>query len=319
MEASPQPERALTAADVLRNRIPGAGHLVHMPSHIDIRIGAYDNAIIANQRAILADTAWQSQPGFYAFYRAHNYHFLAYAAMFEGRKALALQAGRDMVARIPIEVVRAYMDFLDGFMAVPYHVMVRFGMWEEILEEPPPPGDLLATWAFRRYARTVALASLGRVEEAGREMDSLLTAVLAVPESRYAGNNSVRTVLGVGVPMAEGELEYRRGNHEKAFALLRVAVGRDDALRYDEPWGWMMPVRHSLGALLLEQGRLGEAEDVYRADLRLHPENGWALHGLAEALRRSAKFREADSMDNRFRESWKRADIAINASCFCRR
>lgn len=319
MEASPDPGRALPAADVLRTRIPGAGHLVHMPSHIDIRIGEYNNAVIANQKAILADTAWLSQPGFYAFYRAHNYHFLAYAAMFEGRRALALQAARDMVEGIPLELVRSYIDVLDGFMAVPYHVMVRFGMWEEILDEPRPPDDLLATRAVAHYARTVALASLGRVEESARELDSLKTLAASVPGTRTIGNNPVRTVLDVGLPMAEGELEYRRGRHAEAFRLLRTAVERDDALRYDEPWGWMMPVRHSLGALLLEQRELREAEEVYRADLRRHPGNGWALHGLAELLRRTGRFREADSTDGLFRAAWERSDITIRASCFCRR
>jgi tetratricopeptide (TPR) repeat protein len=229
-----------------------------------------------------------------------------------------MQAARDMVAEIPLDVVRAYLDFLDGFLAVPYHVMVRFGMWEEILEEPEPPADLLASRAFWHYARAVALASLGRVEQSGRELALLRDAAEAVPGTRYVGNNAVRTVLEVGLPMAEGELEYRRGNHNRAFALLRTAVERDVALRYDEPWGWMMPVRHALGALLLEQGKLPEAEEVYRADLLLHPDNGWALHGLAETLRRLRRYREADSLDARFRVAWKRSDITIRASCFCR-
>lgn len=132
------------------------------------------------------------------------------------------------------------------------------------------------------------------------------------------GNNQARVVLGIAQPMLDGELEYRRGDNERAFALLREAVARDDSLRYDEPWGWMQPVRHALGALLLEQGRVDEAERVYRDDLRLHPDNGWSLHGLAECLRRSGRASAAAATDARFRSAWSRADVPLRASCFCR-
>lgn len=318
MEASPFPGRALRAADSLRNRIPGAGHLVHMPSHIDIRLGRYASAILANQRAITVDSSWATAGGFYTMYRAHNFHFLAYAAMFDGQRALALKAAAEMVAQVPVEVVRSYIDFMDAYLAVPTHVMVRFGMWREILNEPPPPADLLATRAFWRYGRTVAFSALGNVAEAERELDSLKRAYAAVPETRLLGNNTARAVLQIGLPMAEGELEYRRGNHAKAFALLRTAVQRDDSLRYDEPWGWMMPVRHSLGALLLEQGKVREAEAVYREDLRIHPGNGWALKGLAECLHRTGRHNEAMETTGKFNEAWARSDIELTASCFCR-
>ncbi|MBX2991517.1 MAG: tetratricopeptide repeat protein [Bacteroidetes bacterium] len=317
MEASPTPGKALPAADSLRHRVPGAGHLVHMPSHIDIRVGHYDEAVKANQRAIIADTAWIQRGGFYTFYRAHNFHFLAYAAMFEGRKELAMKAARDMVEQIPLEVVREYADYLDGFIAVPTHVMVRFGMWEEILSEPKPPDDLIATTAFWHYGRTVAFAASGRVPEATAELDAFKKVAAAVPESRLNGNNPVRTILQVGLRMAEGELEYRRKNYPKAFTLLRQAVQFDDSLRYDEPWGWMMPVRHSLGALLLEQGRIKEAEEVYRRDLERHPNNGWALKGLASCLHRSGKHEEAAAIDEKFKAAWARSDIPLKTSCFC--
>jgi tetratricopeptide (TPR) repeat protein len=318
MEASPTPGKALEAADVLRDRVPGAGHLVHMPSHIDIRVGHYDNAVKANLRGIAVDSTWTAQPGFYAFYRAHNYHFLAYAAMFEGRRDLALWGARGIGATIPLDVVRAYPDFLDAFMPVPVHVMVRFGMWDDILAEPKPPEDLQAWTAFWRYGRTVAYAATGRVAEAEAEFAELTMACDAVPETRLLGNNTARTVLNVGLAMAEGELEYRRGNRARAFDLLALAVQRDDSLRYDEPWGWMMPVRHSLGALLLEQGKTKEAEAVYRVDLQRHPNNGWALNGLAECLHKQGKHKEAMETGERFREAWGRADVQIKASCYCR-
>ena len=318
MEASPFPERAVAAADRLRDRIPGAGHLVHMPSHIDIRVGRYDDAIRSNQRAIAVDSTWLSQEGFYAFYRSHNFHFLAYAAMFDGRRALALQAARDMAQLIPLETILLLPDFLDATLAAPIHVMVRFGMWDSLLAEPKPHPDLLAANAFWNYGRTVALATLGRIEEATAELAALRLAYDAVPDSRLIGNNSVRTVLQVGLPMAEGELEYKKGERGRAFELLRTAVRRDDSLRYDEPWGWMMPVRHSLGALLLDDGRIEEAEAVYREDLRIHPNNGWALKGLSECLHRKGDHEEAAATDALFKQAWARSDIVIRASCFCR-
>jgi tetratricopeptide (TPR) repeat protein len=318
MEASSDPARALPAADRLRNRIPGAGHLVHMPSHIDIRVGHYADAIRANQKAITADSAWISQKGFYTMYRAHNFHFLAYAAMFDGQRALAIGAARDMTRLIPLETARKFPDFLDSFFAVPYHVMVRFGMWKELLAEPKPPEDLYVTTAFWHYGRTVAFASLNRVNDAAVEFKALKESFEAVPKSRTVGKNPARTVLEIGLPTAEGELEYRRGNFTHAFELLREAVKRDDALHYSEPWSWMMPIRHSLGALLLEQGDLKDAESVYREDLRLHPGNGWALNGLAECFHRTGRHAEAMHADSLFEAAWSRSDIKIAASCFCR-
>jgi len=321
MEASPEPGRASAAADRLRDLVPGAGHLVHMPSHIYIRTGRYDEAVEANQRAIAADLAYVDRVGrggFYTLYRAHNYHFLAYAAMFEARRELALQASRDLIAEMPLELVREMPEFLEGFLPAPIHVMVRFGMWNELLEEPAPAPDLPVATAFWHYGRTVALSSLGRVAEAEREFGALSSAIEAVPESYLIGNNPARVVLEVARPMAEGELEYRRGNVDHAFELLREAVRRDDGLRYDEPRGWMQPVRHSLGALLLEQGRVEEAEAVYRDDLRINPGNGWALLGLAECLHRSGRHEEAMATDQLVRTAWARSDVNPNVTCFCR-
>lgn len=322
MEASPTPGKALPAADRLRDLVPWAGHLVHMPAHIDIRLGRYSAAATANQKAIAADREYvekAGREGFYTIYRAHNYHFLAYAAMFDGRRDLALEAAREMVDEIPLEVVRALPDFLDGFQAVPYHVMVRFGMWDEMLAEPQPPLDLPVMQAMWRYGRTMALSSLGRVEEAATEFAALQAASAAVPESRFMGNNPSREILAVGLPLAEGELEYRRGRHDRAFALLREAVARDEALRYDEPWGWMQPVRHALGALLLEQDRVAEAEAVYREDLERHPDNGWALTGLAECLERSGRRDEAGKARAKVADAWALADERPAVSCYCRR
>jgi tetratricopeptide (TPR) repeat protein len=321
MEASPFAAKALPAANMLRDLVPAAGHLVHMPGHIDLRLGHYDAAVIANQKAIKADLKYAAQtdnaPGFYTIYRAHNYHFLAFAAMFEGRRDLALQAAADMIAQVPMDLVLAYPDFLDAFMAVPIHVDIRFGRWKEILEIPQPREELAANRAFWHYGRTVALANVNRLDEANEAYAALDAAIAAVPESRLMGNNDVLTLLEIGRRMAEGELRYREGKHERAFELLREAVVRDDELKYDEPWGWMQPVRHALGALLLEQNQLEEAESVYRADLVLHPGNGWALHGLEETLRRQGNTADATRCGQEFDKAWSRADIKIGASCYC--
>lgn len=322
VEASPHPELAQDAASALRGLVQGSGHLIHMPSHIDIRLGRYKEAIAANAHGVAIDRqrVKRSGPDFpYAVYRAHNFHFIAYSAMFDGQRGVAMQAARDILKEVPLDIILQMPDFLDAFWAMPYHVQVRFGLWDEILKEPPPPRELVVTTAFWRYARGIAYAATGRVEAAAAERDSFEAVYARVPESRAVGNNLAVTVLAIGRHMLDGELEYRRGNHDKAFEALRLGVAADDSLRYDEPWGWAQPVRHALGALLLEQGRVEEAEGVYRHDLELHPGNGWALHGLSECLSKSGRADEAKAVDARFRSAWTRADTKIKASCFCRR
>lgn len=321
VEASPEPGRALAAANRLRPLVPGVAHLVHMPSHIDIRLGRYEEAIAANERAIVADETYLRRTpslGLHSMYRAHDYHFVVYAAMFRGQSELALRRARDLAQVLPLEVVVQHADFLDGFAATVFHVLVRFGRWEEILAEPEPEAKLPVTSAFYHYARGLAFSSLGLVDQAAVELAAYDAARAAVPATSYIGNNASSVVLEIGRHMLAGELEYRRGNVEQGFALLRQAVAADEALRYDEPWGWMQPAAHALGALLLEQGRLEEAEQVYRADLARHAGNGWSLHGLAESLRRQGKADEAAETDRRFAEAWASADVELRASCFCR-
>ncbi len=321
LEASRHPERALRSANLLRTLVPGAGHLVHMPAHIDIRLGHYAAAARANELAIEADLDYVERAGrggFYTIYRAHNYQFLAWAEMFEGRSKAALEAAREMVHEIPIELVHAAPQFAESYLGTPYHVLVRFGRWNEILSEPEPAPELFATRADWRYARGIALAALGRVDEAAFEQVAFEGAAAKVPASYLHGNNSVAAVLAVAREMLAGELDYRRGLPERAFEHLRRAVELDDALRYDEPWGWLMPARHPLGALLTEQKRFAEAERVYRADLEKHPENGWSLYGLAECLQSQGQEKEAAAVRRRFERAWSRADTELHASCFCR-
>jgi tetratricopeptide (TPR) repeat protein len=321
VEASLHPDKAEAAADRLRELIPETGHLVHMPSHIDIRLGNYEKAINANKKAVAADKIFVEAAGpggFMAMYRAHNYHFLVYGAMFDGQSKLALTSARELLQAVPASVAETMPDVLDGFLATPYHVMERFGMWDAILAEPAPDAKFAVTNAMWHFSRGLAYSSLGKLVEAAGELAAYERACEKVSGSATIGNNKAKAVLAVGQSLLTGELAYRAGRADEGFAHLREAVKRDDNLAYDEPWGWMQPVRHALGALLLEAGRVEDARDVYAKDLELHPHNGWALHGLAECQRKLGQADEAKKTEALFNAAWARADIKINASCFCR-
>ncbi len=320
MEASPTPEKALAAANRLRDAMPGAGHLVHMPSHIDALLGNYDSVITTNQEAIVADGEFLQREGahnFYTFYRVHNYHFLVYGAMFDGRSELALRTARELVKQVPEEMLKQQTDFLDAFIPTALHVLIRFGRWEAILAEPEPAAYLPMTRSLWHYARALAYAATGRVELAQAEQEAFRKVRAKVPETSVLFNNTSQDILGVAEAMMAGEIAYRQGKSDMAFQHLREAVRRDDALNYDEPWAWMQPARHALGALLLEQGHVAEAESVYRADLRRHPHNAWALQGLAESLERQGNA-SAAAIQKQFEEATKRADVNIDRSCYCR-
>jgi tetratricopeptide (TPR) repeat protein len=321
MEAGPLAEKATGPAETLESLTPGLGHLIHMPSHIYTWTGRYDDVIRVNQRAVDVDRAFVQHAGrenFYTLYRLHNFHFVAYGAMFAGRREIALAAAKELVTEIPPALLAEWPDFLDVFVGTPYHVMVRFGLWDQILAEPEPAEGLFAARAIWRYARGIALATLGRVEEAAVEQEAFLRARDAVPETRLLFNNPVKEILLVATQVLAGELEYRRGNHDLAFEHLREAVALDERLNYDETWGWMEPARHALGALLTEQGHYEEAVAVYEANLARYPENGWALHGLAEGLGRLGREEEAAAVRIRFKTAWSDADTEIPGSCFCR-
>ena len=333
MEMSPHPERALRHGDRLCDLAPDAGHLIHMGTHIDVLCGDYLRVVERNARAIEADRRWvdrEGTGGFYTVYRCHNYHFKIYGAMFLGQPGPALETADELAASLPEPVLRPLADWFEAFVPMKQHVFIRFGMWREILDQPlPEDAELYAmTTALMRYARTIALANLGETAGAEAERDAFAAAQAAVPESRMLFNNTCRDILGVAEAMMLGELEYHKGNVDAAFAHLREAVRRDDNLPYDEPWGWMQPARHALGALLLEQGRLDEAEAVYRADLGLdptlaracqHPQNVWSLHGLHECLARRGEEVEARHIRAQLDRAAARADVPIRASCYCRR
>ena len=321
MEAGPEVAKAIPAARRLEGLGPGLGHLVHMPSHIYVWTGNYEDVVRVNIEAVEIDdfyAAFAGRENFYSAYRIHNYHFVAYGAMWEGRRELALEYSRRLVEEIPPGLLAAVPDLFDVFTATPYHVLVRFGMWEELLQEPEPAGELHAARAVWRYARALAYASLGRVDEALAEQELFRAAQQAVPPTRMLFQNLVSEILGVADHLLDGEIEYRRGNYERAFEQLRSAVALDEKLNYDEPWGWMEPSRHALGALLTEQGHFAEGLEVYEANLARYPENGWALNGLAECLRGLGREEEALAVDARFEKAWARADVEIPGSCYCR-
>ena len=321
LEASPNPERALPAADRLRALVPDAGHLVHMPAHIDIRVGAYERAMESNRQAIAADartTAKRDIPkaGFYRLYMLHDHHFLAFAAMLAGRRQEALEAARNMVRGVPAEFIRDAGPLVDGYLPVAYHVLVRFGRWEEILDEPAYPPELAVSSAVRHYARGVALAALGRPDEAERELDALRTIAEGI-DGRAVGNNPAKLVLQVPVAALTGEIAFRRGKLDEAVTSLREAVKVEDQLLYDEPPDWMMTPRHPLAAILISAGRWPEAEEVLQADLRRFPENGWALQGLLRCARGRGDEAAAKALEERFQKAWAGADTEIDTPCLC--
>lgn len=336
MEMSPTPERALRAGDALCSLVPDAGHLIHMPTHIDVLCGNYKDVIDRNQIATIADQKYLAREGainFYSLYRCHNYHFITYGAMFLGQYGPALEAAEDMAAAISEDLLRVesppMADWLEAFVSIKLHVYIRFGKWQEIISAPLPSDRRLycVTIAMLHYAKAVAYAASFNVPASEKEARLFEEALSRVPESRCLFNNTSLDILAVAAEMMKGEIEYRKFNFEKAFAHLRKSVELYDTMRYDEPWGFMQPTRHALGALLLEQNRVEEAEAIYRADLGLdgtlaracqHPDNIWSLHGFHECLMRLGKDAEATFIKQRLDLATARADVPVKSSCFCR-
>ncbi|KAK9858611.1 hypothetical protein MYU51_017791 [Penicillium brevicompactum] len=332
IEMSPFPELGLRPADYLRDLVPDAGHVNHMPSHLDVLVGDYRSAVRANQRAAIADEKYLGREGpfnFYSVYRMHTYHSLIYAAMFAGQKQTALDAVERMEATLPKKLLAAMADFIEIFMSVRVHVMVRFGMWEEIIQTPIPtePEIYCMTIATWHYAKGVAFAATGKVPEAEEQRELYREARKRVPDTRLDWPNKCVDILGVASEMLDGEIEYRRGNYTEAFEHLRRSIELDDGLGYAEPWSWMQPTRHAYAALLLEQGHVEDAAAVYRADLgldgtliraRQHPNNVWALQGYHECLVRLGKTEMAQVIAPQLAIAVAVADVPVTSSCFCR-
>ncbi|KAI6784253.1 uncharacterized protein J7T54_004799 [Emericellopsis cladophorae] len=336
VEMSKSPEMGMPAANRLRGMVPDSGHLNHMPSHLDILTGDYATAVVANTDAICADEIFLEREGpmnFYTLYRSHDYHFRLYAAMFSGQSQIAFDTVTRLEATISDDLLRMesppMADWLESFLAMRVHAYIRFGRWRDIMDmRLPSDRDLYCvTTALTLYAKGMASAALGHVEEAEKQRKEFQRAVPRVKPSRTLFNNKCVDILTVAEALLDGELEYRRGNFEIAFAHLRDSIDRYDALPFDEPWGWMQPTRHAYGALLLEQGLVEDALAVYIADLGVdntlprthqHPNNVWALHGWRECLVRLGRLDEAQAMKGKLDRALAVADVPIRSSCFCR-
>ncbi|MEO5960193.1 MAG: tetratricopeptide repeat protein, partial [Opitutaceae bacterium] len=322
LEASATPERAMAAADRLRDLQPLLAHNVHMPSHIDIRHGRWQQAITANVKAIEAARRLRAvvgppPNGPLLIYNAHNHHMLAYSAMMTGQADLAIGQIRTMVASMPADFLKDFAPFVDAYVAMPYEVLLRFGRWDEVLAAPDHPAHLPFARAIRHAARGIAHAAKGDTAAARREQQSYLATTKLIPAGTSAGPVDVQTIVAVATPMLEGEILFREGKTAEGIAKLSEAVKAEDALRYFEPPAWFLPVRHALGAALMQSGRYAEAEQVYREDLKRLPENGWSLFGLAESLRMRGRKDEAAQATAKFEAVWRAADTQIKSSCLC--
>lgn len=318
MEASPHPEKAVAAAERVGSMMPGAGHLVHMPAHIMQRVGRYEDAAAANRGGAEADKIYLSQtqpPDYYGMYVAHNYQFLAYSAAMEGRKAEAIEAARKTEAFMPDEMLTAMPGF-DWCVTLSYPVMLRFGLWDEILAESAPKPDFIARYGAYLYARTVALAAKNRVDEAKASLAELEKTAADMPPDYGACFNTGRDVLAVATAIARARVARAQGHADESIKLLTGAVAMEDKLNYDEPADWFTPVRHLLGAELLATGKFEFAERVFRNDLKHNRGNGWAYFGLAQALKAQHKNAEAATIEKKFAEAWKQADVALTAPAY---
>lgn len=336
MERSNIPEVTLAACDLIRDLVPDAGHLAHMPTHIDILVGEYRRSMSYNLKATFADDKFFRENGgvqFYSFYRLHDYHSLIYAAMLAGQKKVALESVNRMESTITEEMIKLdsppMADWLEFFLAVRVHVYIRFGMWDELkaLKIPDDQQLYCVTTVMAYYGRGIAYASTSDLKNAEEQRKLFRQAATRVPESRLDFPNRIVDILKVANAMLDGEIEYRRQNYAVAFASLRDAIQHEDNLLYTEPWGWMLPARHAYGALSLEQGHIEEAAKAFAEDLGLlenlarahqHPKNVWALHGYHECLTRMGRGAEATIIMQMLRQARAEADIEIESSCYCR-
>jgi tetratricopeptide (TPR) repeat protein len=309
IEASPHPEKALAAAERLGG-LTQAGHLVHMPAHIFMRVGRYEDAAEANRRAIAAEKIYveKAQPkGFHWMYVAHNPQFLMAAAMMEGRRAEALAAARQATGYMSPEMLRQ-MPGYDFSLVYPQWVLVRFGAWDEVLAEPAPPDDLRFAKAMWHAARGVAYTVRSQPEEAETERAGFEKVAATIPSEATEGLNPASRLLTIARALLSGEIAARGGRTDEAVEHLRAAVKAEDELSYNEPSDWYYPARHHLGTVLLAASRAAEAQAVYEDDLRRNPGNGWALAGLVQSLKQQGKSAEAAATQQRLEKAWARAD-----------
>jgi len=320
VEASMQPGRAEAPADRLRPLMPGAGHLVHMPSHVYWRVGRYADAQAFNVAAVEADRAYfktaQPSPVYGGGYYPHNLDFVWQSAAMRGRSADTLRAAREFAAAAPAEMIKAMPD-METAPVAPIVALVRFGKWDDVLAYPRPPAEWLYTTGVWRYARGLAENGRGRAAEASAELRELEAVIAAVPADRtVASFFRTKTMLQLAANVLAGEIAAKAGDTATADRLLRAAVAEQDTHWFTEPPPWYFPVRQALGAVLLQAQRAADAEQVYREDLRRNPGNGWSLFGLAQSLRAQGKADEAAQAEAQFRQAWSAADVTLAASRF---
>ncbi len=318
LEASNDPGRAEAAADRLANLVPGAGHLVHMPSHIYYRVGRYNDAAIANQRAADVDEAYIAAcnaQGFYpALYYPHNIHFLWAASTMQGQSAVSIESARRVVANVRVEQVQAFPT-VEFFRTVPLLSLVRFGKWDEILAEPHPHEGFMFAKSVWHYARGVAYAAQGQADQAKAEL-ALLRPLIDDVSVRFLDSRDYpgSTLVGIAIDLLQGEIAYRAGDYTAAVASFEKAVAKQDSLPYTEPPFWYYPSRQSLGAALLAGGDAPQAESVFRRDLEQYPHNGWSMFGLIQSLESQGKNDEAVMVRQHFDNAWQFADIELTAA-----
>jgi len=337
LEMSTMPERGMRSADLLGTLCPDAGHMNHMPGHIYALCGEYEKAKTASEKAVRANDlylAYAGAPTYYLLGCCHDLHLMMFACMLLGQCRPAIWAADKVRTLVTREVVSIpdrpkLTQTVEGYHAMRSHVQVRFGRWQEIIDEPmaDDPGLYILTTAMQHYAKGVAHATLRQFAQAERERALFHRHLEQIPAERRFLSNPTRASLAVGAALLDGELAYHMGRHDEAYGHLRKAVELDDNLSYTEPWAWMHPPRHALAALLLDQGHIDEAEQVYRDDLGLsgkvqrcaqHPNNVWALHGLVECLVLRGETREVQALRTSLATALSKADVPISSSCLCR-
>ena len=317
-------ERGLKNAALLdAGAVPGAGHLVHMPAHIYIRTGRYHDGSEANERAIESDDAYitqcRSQDIYPLAYHPHNWHFLWATASFEGRSKRAIEAARTLTTKVSQPMMReAGYGTLQHYYIIPMYALVKFGKWNEILNAPAPPEDLLYPTGVWHFARGMAYTRTGQLEEAAKELEILqtLAADTTLLHVTIWDINTTASLIQIAREVLSGELAAKHRKFDDAISHLQKAVEMEDNLTYDEPPPWHSPVRQNLGAVLLEAGHAPEAEKIYREDLKKYPENGWSLFGLQQSLLAQGKTKEAAEAKTRFEKAWVNADVELLTSRF---
>jgi tetratricopeptide (TPR) repeat protein len=314
IEASREAYKALPCAERLGSEMPGAGHLVHMPTHIYIKLGQWEQAAEHNAHALHADEEFISErhpTGVYPTgYYPHNFHVMWYALNMLGRSEDAIKAARSIQEKVPVEVMHQIPPF-EGYAPTVLYTLVRFSKWDEILKEPAPPSDLRYATGAWYYARALAYTAREQPESAAVARDSLRDIAAAIPADKVIGNNHARPVLELAVNHLAGEMAAQAGNTDEAVRQLQKAASQEDELRYDEPPAWYMPIRQRLGLILLAANRPKPAEKAFREDLAQRPENGWSLHGLAQSLKAQNRTKDAAKVEARFNQAWKTADVQL--------